>query len=293
MLATLTGDPSMEFQVVQIPTKQIKFFVRRSRGGAEFARLKKSIQEIGLKTPIGVRDISHLSRRARKRRQTSGAYYDYQLVYGQGRLQAFRDLRISHIPAVVIEIGEEEIVGRFLAENVMRRRLSWPEKAELIRFEVDCNGADIDDIAERFCITKLHVMKYLRILTGASDKVFARAKEDNFSLADTDKLATLPAVDQDVVIEVMDEDHLDKSAIKHVVDRAHELKKTGRRVTKDALSRALRGVEEQLRRCREKLRLRRFQYSIGPQHLFRLAEDAAFVKKLKSVDIELTHFTAN
>ncbi len=278
----------MEYKVEQIATEQIKFFVRRARRERAYARLKQSIREVGLKVPIGIRDVSDRPRR--ERRRPGGGHYEYELVYGQGRLQAFRDLRIKAIPAVVIDVGEEEIVGRFLAENVMRRKLSWPEKAELIRYDFETNQLDIDEIAERYCITQPHAMKYLKILTGASDKTLARATENGYSLGETEKLTTLPPKDQDIVIEFMDEEGLDKSTIKDLVDRAARLRANGK-LTKGSLKEPLQALNEDLRKCRDKLKLKRLEYALGPQHLFRLAEDEVLVAKAEAAGIDLSYFT--
>src|SRR5713101_4106667 len=113
---------SPKFRVCQIDTGEIKFCVRRSRPSSAYARLKDSIKEIGLKVPISVRDVTSWTKSDRKR--SDGGLYRFELICGQGRLQAFRELGIQKIPAVIHDVSEAEIVGRFLAANVMRKRLS-------------------------------------------------------------------------------------------------------------------------------------------------------------------------
>jgi len=279
----------MKYKVEQIPTDIIKFFVRRWRRESAYGRLKQSIREVGLKVPIGVRSISGRPHATRRRRRTGG-HYQYELVYGQGRLQAFRELGIKAIPAVVIDVKKEEIVGRFLAENVMRRKTSWREKAELIRYDYETNDLDIDEIAKRYCITKPHAAKYLKILTGASDKTLARASENNFSLAETEKLTTLSQEGQEIVIGVMDEEGLDKSAIKDLVDQAAKLRDNGK-LTKGSLKESIQTLNQELKKCRDKLKLKRLEYALGPQHLFRLAEDEMFVAKAEDAGIDISYFT--
>jgi ParB family chromosome partitioning protein len=275
------------YEIQQIATQHIKFFVRRARPSSAYARLKKSIAEIGLKTPIGLRDIT--SRTAKERRRPDGGVYKYELVYGQGRLQAFRELEIDRIPAVVIDVGEEEIVGRFLAENMMRRKLTWKEKAKLVEYDTEVNGLSIDEVSERFCITPSHARKYLRVLKGASEKVLSRADENGIDMNTAEKLSTIPKDEQDLVIEIVDDQQLDKSAVMHLVDEASRLRKKGR-VTKDDLARSLADLNEQLRRCRDRFKLKRLEYALGPQHLFRLAGERAFVARVEGAGIDISYF---
>jgi ParB family chromosome partitioning protein len=282
----------MTYEIKQIPTDDIKFFVRRARGGAAYARLKQSIGEIGLKTPIGVREISGRSKK--ERRRPNGGYYQFELVYGQGRLQAFRDLGLDRIPAIEVDVTEQEIVGRFLAENVMRRSLSWREKAKLIEYDIRANGLSVEDVASRYCITPLHAKKYLRLLRLASDKILRRAEAGEIDMMSTEKLATLPKDTQDIVVEVLDEEGLDKSAIMHLVDEAARIRRNGNgKVTKDKLKGSLSDLNNDLRSIRERLKVKRLEFALGPEHLFRLMADSPeFVARVSAAGLDLSTFAA-
>jgi len=280
----------MTIEVLQIATDSIKFFVQRSRNPTVYARLKESIREIGLKVPIGVRDMSDRPKKER-RRQGAGGYYRYELVYGQGRLQAFRQLGFEKIPAMLVDVSEEEIVGRFLAENVMRRNFSWREKAKLIEYDVEENELTVEDVAQRYYITVSHAKKYLRIIRGASDKTLSRADDGEIDMNLAEKLTTLSKEDQDSVIEVLDERQLDKSAIVHLVDQAAKIRSNGaRRVTKSELAQSIDDLNSQHRKCRERFKLKRFEFGLGPQHLFQMAEDELFVSRARDAGIDLSYF---
>jgi len=127
--------------IVEIPTDEVKFFVRRSRAPGAYSRLKQSIKEVGLHQPIHVRDIRQWFASDRKR--PDGGLYSYELICGQGRLQAFRELEMPTIPAIIVDVPEQEIVGRFLAENVIRMPLSWHERAQMVKKDLE-NGLDIE-----------------------------------------------------------------------------------------------------------------------------------------------------
>jgi ParB family chromosome partitioning protein len=98
-------------QVVQlIPIAQVKVVNPRIRNKKSFRELVENIGTLGLKRPITVsrRDVA------------DGTVYD--LVCGQGRLEAFIELGEAEIPALVIEATAEDCMVRSLVENCARRQ---------------------------------------------------------------------------------------------------------------------------------------------------------------------------
>jgi ParB family transcriptional regulator, chromosome partitioning protein len=80
----------------------------RARNKRLFNELVASIAHLGLKKPITVR------------RREGGAGYD--LVCGQGRLEAFATLGQTEIPAMVVDASEEDCYVMSLVENMARRQ---------------------------------------------------------------------------------------------------------------------------------------------------------------------------
>ena len=74
----------------------------------------QSIKNLGLKKPIQVS----------LRSAQEGAEPGYDLVCGQGRIEAFVALGHKEIPATVVEVPREERLLRSLVENMARRRHS-------------------------------------------------------------------------------------------------------------------------------------------------------------------------
>jgi ParB family chromosome partitioning protein len=94
--------------VVQtIPVAGVTVLNPRVRNRRVFAELVASIAAVGLKKPITVR----------RRPDSDG----YDLVCGQGRLEAFIELGQRDIPAIVIEATEEDCYLMSLVENLARR----------------------------------------------------------------------------------------------------------------------------------------------------------------------------
>ncbi|MBK4218107.1 ParB/RepB/Spo0J family partition protein [Paracoccus caeni] len=96
--------------VTLIPTDMIRILNPRVRNRRTFEEMIESIARIGLKRPITV------TRRA----DTEPAEYD--LVCGQGRLEAFIELKQDAIPAIVIDADESDCLVMSLVENCARRQ---------------------------------------------------------------------------------------------------------------------------------------------------------------------------
>jgi ParB family chromosome partitioning protein len=95
-------------KICKIPTDGIAVLNPRVRNKKVFNELVTSIANLGLKKPITVS------------RRKDGDGYD--LVCGQGRLEAFIALGQREIPAVVIEATEEDCYVMSLVENLARRQ---------------------------------------------------------------------------------------------------------------------------------------------------------------------------
>lgn len=98
--------------VTLIPTDQIRVLNPRVRNRQTFEKMVDSISRVGLKRPITVA----------ARNGTDDAQYD--LVCGQGRLEAFIQLKQDAIPAIIINADESDCLVMSLVENCARRQHS-------------------------------------------------------------------------------------------------------------------------------------------------------------------------
>lgn len=97
-------------QVILIPTDRIRILNPRVRNRRTFQEMVENIAKIGLKRPITVA----------QRAGTDPAQYD--LVCGQGRLEAFMELQQEAIPAIIIDADESDCLVMSLVENCARRQ---------------------------------------------------------------------------------------------------------------------------------------------------------------------------
>lgn len=103
----------MNDEVRMIPINQIRILNPRHRDKRRFEKIIQSIRNLGLKKPIQVS----------VRSADEGAEPGYDLVCGQGRIEAFQALGYKEIPAIVVEVCKEDRLLRSLVENMARRMI--------------------------------------------------------------------------------------------------------------------------------------------------------------------------
>lgn len=103
-------EPKPVPNVELIPTDRITIVNPRVRNRKVFDSITQNIGLVGLKRPITVS----------RRHDNDGPRYD--LVCGQGRLEAYRDLGQREIPALVVDADTDDCMIMSLVENLARRQ---------------------------------------------------------------------------------------------------------------------------------------------------------------------------
>src|SRR6478752_4063741 len=120
-----------------VAISEIRVVNPRTRNKMHFEEVVNSIATVGLKKPITV---------AKRLAAADGTHYD--LICGQGRIEAFLALGQTAIPANVIEASREDKFVMSLVENIARRA---PSNKDLLR-EVIClrnRGYETTEIASK------------------------------------------------------------------------------------------------------------------------------------------------
>ena len=103
-------ESATRFQIKLVTIARIEILNPRDRNRKKFQELVSSIAEVGLKRPITV---------TKSEKSNNG---QYELVCGQGRLEAFNELGQTEIPAIVINANTETALVKSLVENCARRQ---------------------------------------------------------------------------------------------------------------------------------------------------------------------------
>lgn len=147
-------------QIELVPISLIRVLNPRARNKRQHRDIVDNIEAIGLKRPITV------SRRS----GSNGPVYD--LVCGEGRLEAFQMLGQTEIPAVVIEASESECLVMSLVENIARRH---HRPIDLIREvgELRKRGHTETAIGEKIGVSPSWVNLVLNLISRGEERLLA------------------------------------------------------------------------------------------------------------------------
>ncbi len=148
-------------RIEMIPISQVAVPNPRARNKRQHREIVNNIEAIGLKRPITV-----------SRRGSGGDGQRYDLVCGEGRLEAFQMLGQTEIPAVVIEASESECLVMSLVENIARRT---PRPIDLMR-EIGAlrsRGYSDTSIAEKIGVGTSWVSMIASLLERGEERLVA------------------------------------------------------------------------------------------------------------------------
>jgi len=148
--------------------------------------LSQSIKSYGIIQPITVRKI-----------------YDdiYELVAGERRLKAVKLLRMESIPAVVIEVKEEESAAMALIENLQREDLDFIEEAMAFERLIEDFGINQTQLAEKLGKSQSTIANKMRILK-LPDSVKKELREAK--LTERHARALLKIEDEEVLLSILE-----------------------------------------------------------------------------------------
>lgn len=157
--------------VRSIPVHRVRVLNPRSRGKKTFTEIVDNIAALGLKRPITV---------------TAGGADDdgplYDLVCGQGRLEAYQVLDEPMIPAIVIDASEADCYLMSLVENLARRHRS---SIDLINAIVSLKerGYSSEQIAEKTNLGRSYVTGVVTLMRDGEERLVNAVEKGHIPLA--------------------------------------------------------------------------------------------------------------
>lgn len=143
-------------EILMVPVHAVNVLNPRARNRKVFNELVTSIAHLGLKKPITV-----------SRRAATGVF---DLVCGQGRLEAFIALGQKEIPAVVVEVDEEDCFVMSLVENLARRQHSPLELVSEIG-AMKKRGYTVNEIAAKTDFTPEYIYAICYLLENGEERL--------------------------------------------------------------------------------------------------------------------------
>ena len=157
--------------VVMISVNEINVLNPRSRDKVVFNSIVSNISNLGLKKPITV---------ARRAEPLDGKTYD--LVCGQGRLEAFIALGQTQIPAIVKKASREECLLMSLVENIARRQHSPLEMLREIA-NLKSRGYSAAEIAKKIDMAISYVSGVIHLLKHGEERLLSAVERGRIPLS--------------------------------------------------------------------------------------------------------------
>jgi ParB family transcriptional regulator, chromosome partitioning protein len=157
-------------EIIDIPLDRIRIINPRGRARKQHRAITESIATVGLKRPVTV---------SRCGEDSGGTIYN--LVCGQGRIEAVRILGYDTIPSRVIEKDEVGCLEMSLVENVARRSHSAIELIRDVKFLIS-EGQSPTDVAARVGLSLSYLQSLLTLLEQGEERLVAAVEQGSLPI---------------------------------------------------------------------------------------------------------------
>lgn len=178
------------FEVKLIPIDRIHILNPRVRNQKMFYDIAMNMTHVGMKRPVTVTPC-----------QSKTPDKDYDLICGQGRLEAFMACGQKTIPAIIMDVNEEQALVMSLVENLARRQhrsLDLLRNIELLQNQ----GYAPAQIAEKTGLTPEYIQSVLRLLANGEERLLSAVESGSIPLHLAISISENPADEQRVLEEL-------------------------------------------------------------------------------------------
>ncbi|WP_175848332.1 ParB/RepB/Spo0J family partition protein [Burkholderia arboris] len=153
------GPLSSSEKILLIPTDRLRVLNPRTRNPLFFSQLVENIGVVGLKRPISV---------ALGGRDKEGEWYE--VLCGQGRLEALKHLGETMIPCCIFDAPEVDRYLISLTENIARRRHTTEELLSGIQV-LRSRGYNSEQIARKINLDADYISSILHLLNNGEQRL--------------------------------------------------------------------------------------------------------------------------
>jgi ParB family transcriptional regulator, chromosome partitioning protein len=264
----------------RVPIAKITILNPRSRNKRIFQELVTSIANLGLKKPITVRP-----------RDDGG----YDLICGQGRLEAFLALGQTEIPAILMDASVEDCFVMSLVENLARRQHTSLELVSEIGALKE-RGYSLADIARKTDFSPEYIWAICFLLEHGEERLIRAVERGTIPHSIAMEIAKAGDADlQGALAEAYEQKALPGNqliAIRRIIEQRRVSGKAGNsgsrgpsarpRVSADSLVRAYRKETDRQKLMIKKATLTQGRLLFVVNGLRRLLDDPHFVTLLRA-----------
>lgn len=205
---------------------------RKQFNKAALEELCESIKQYGVIQPINVRKITT---------------NNFELVAGERRLRAATMAGLKEIPAIIVNVDDNDSAVMALIENLQREDLNYMEEAEGYNNLISDHGFTQEELAQKIGKSQSTIANKIRLLKLSP--IVKKILADN-NLTERHARALLKLHDEQLQLKVL----------KHVCEKGYNVKKTEELVD--------RAIEKFTREAKEKTPERKFTRSIKDIRIF-------------------------
>lgn len=169
------GDSSSRKVMLNINDIMVNpYQMRKDFDEEKLQELAQSISSHGVFNPILVRKVGD----------------SYQLITGERRLRASRMANLTEIPAIIMDLDDQQMSEITLLENIQRSDLNAIEEANGYQSLIRQFGYTQEDLARRIGKSREHIANSLRLLR-LPQKIQAMVEQHRLSMGHVRPLITL------------------------------------------------------------------------------------------------------
>ncbi len=269
-----------------VPLDRITVVNPRIRNKRGFKEIVENIAQIGLKRPITVT----------RRIEAGGPFYD--LVCGQGRLEAYQALGQSEIPALVVSADPEDCLIASLVENCARRQHSAFDLLQDISGMRE-RGYSAAQIARKTGLSTEYVHGVARLIEKGEQRLLRSVESRTLPISVAVEIAEAEDHQVQRALQVAYETGLLRGrkllAAKRLVEarrrrgkglRTNEARSSSEKVSSAALVRAYQEDAERKRDMIRRANASKDRLMLITEGMRRLSRDARFVALLKAEGLD-------
>jgi ParB family chromosome partitioning protein len=191
-----SGKGKRNSEIKLIPIDKINILNPRVRNQKVFLDIATNMTQVGLKRPITVTPC-----------RSGAAGKDYDLICGQGRIEAFMACGQVEIPAIVIDASEEQALIMSLVENLARRQHRAADLLQGVEI-LQKQGYDAVKIAEKTGLSLEYVQGVLNLMSRGEERLLSAVEAGHMPIALAIRVAENPQDEQKALHEAYESKQL-------------------------------------------------------------------------------------
>jgi len=249
MTDELAYNAAAHADIRMVPLDQIRLVNPRERNRKRFTQMVENIGAVGLKKPVTAR----LAEDGK-----------YELVCGQGRIDALRQLGDTEIPVVVLDISHEELLIMSIIENSARLPVTTMEGVAELAALRDAGYSHVA-IGRQVGLCDQHVADMLTLYDQGEERLLHAVRNGDIPLHSAVIIAECQGQPmQDALLRLQQEQHLSLPELRRLRNLITARKafgptscKTGSRskLTAESIVRAVKKEQERQREMLKKAQL--------------------------------------